>query len=269
MKEITVQGISLRLEGNLILEDASLRVCSGRVTVLAGLNGAGKTTLLKALVGLLKPEGGDIRYGGTALPGLSLRERARCAAYLPQQPEAAFAYPAEEFILMGAAPYLRFWEQPGERERARVEEAMRLLGICHLKGKAVTRMSGGERQLCRLARAVVQDAGFLVLDEPAAALDYRRQREFMELLRALAHESGKGVLLSVHDPNLALSVADDLVLLHERRVIACLRREAGGEKEFYDALLRVFRVIYGPRLAFAETESGVCAFWKEEPTCLP
>jgi len=192
---------------------------TGEVLALLGPNGGGKTTLLKTLLGLLKPKAGEVRLGDKPLDNYSIRERARVVAYVPQVHISTFAFTVETVVLMGRTAHGSLFSRPSGQDRAVAQAALERFGIAALASRPYTMISGGERQLVLLARALAQEPQFIVLDEPTASLDFGNQGKVMREIRALA-KSGHGVLFTTHDPNHALRAADRAYLLREGTRIA-------------------------------------------------
>lgn len=192
---------------------------TGEVLALLGPNGGGKTTLLKTLLGLLKPKAGEVRLGDKPLDNYSIRERARVVAYVPQVHISTFAFTVETVVLMGRTAHGSLFTRPSGQDRAVAHAALERFGIAALASRPYTMISGGERQLVLLARALAQEPQFIVLDEPTASLDFGNQGKVMREIRALA-KSGHGVLFTTHDPNHALRAADRAYLLREGARIA-------------------------------------------------
>ena len=192
---------------------------TGEVLALLGPNGGGKTTLLKTLLGLLKPKAGEVRLGDKPLDNYSIRERARVVAYVPQVHISTFAFTVETVVMMGRTAHGSLFTRPSGQDRAVAQAALERFGIATLANRPYTMISGGERQLVLLARALAQEPQFIVLDEPTASLDFGNQGKVMREIRALA-KSGHGVLFTTHDPNHALRAADRAYLLREGTRIA-------------------------------------------------
>ena len=186
----------------------------GEVLALLGPNGGGKTTLLKTLLGLLVPKAGEVRLGDRPLAGYTSRERARLIAYVPQSHSATFAFTVEAVVLMGRTAHGNLFSRPTAADRAIAAKVLERFGIAHLSERPYTMISGGERQLALLARALAQEPQFIVLDEPTASLDFGNQGKVMREIRALA-AAGHGVLFTTHDPNHAMRAADRAFLLRE------------------------------------------------------
>jgi len=194
-------------------------LATGEVLALLGPNGGGKTTLLKTLLGLLKAKAGEVRLGDKPLAGYSIRERARVVAYVPQVHIGTFAFTVETVVLMGRTAHGSLFSAPSAHDRAVAQAVLERFGIAGLSKRPYTMISGGERQLVLLARALAQEPQFIVLDEPTASLDFGNQGKVMAEIKALA-ASGHGVLFTTHDPNHALRAADRAFLLREGTRIA-------------------------------------------------
>jgi iron complex transport system ATP-binding protein len=187
-------------------------LATGEVLALLGPNGGGKTTLLKTLLGLLAPRSGEVRLRGEPLRRYSSRERARLLAYVPQSHFATFAFSVEAMVLMGRTAHRNLFSGPTAADRKIAGEMLERFGVAHLRERPYTMISGGERQLVLLARALAQEPQFIVLDEPTANLDFGNQGKVMREIRKLA-SSGHGVLFTTHDPNHAMRAAHRTYLL--------------------------------------------------------
>src|SRR5580692_7303359 len=225
----------------------------GEVLALLGPNGGGKTTLLKTLLGLLPPLSGEVRLGERALSDFSNSERAQLLAYVPQSHVATFAFTVEAIVLMGRTAHNSLLSAPAAADRAIVAQSLERLGIAHLRDRPYTMISGGERQLVLLARALAQEPRYIILDEPTASLDFGNQGKVMREMRALA-ASGHGVLFTTHDPNHALRAADRAFLIRDGRRIA--------EGSVRDTLTRAqLENLYGaPVEMLTDGASGATAF---------
>jgi iron complex transport system ATP-binding protein len=217
---ITVEGLSIKLNGQGILHQAALQALPGEVTVLLGPNGSGKTTLLRCISAELRPQVGAVTLAGRRLSDLSRRDVAQLLALVPQEHHPVFPYTVREMILLGRVSRVGFWSQPGTRDQEVVSEIIELLGIGALAHKSYTRISGGERQLVIIGRGLAQEPRVLLLDEPTTHLDFKNQMAVLKLVKELARGRGLTVLLTLHDPNLALLFGDQAILLAEGRVVA-------------------------------------------------
>ena len=190
----------------------SLAVAPGEVVCLLGPNGGGKTTLFKTLLGLLPAQGGSIRLGNDSLTDLSRAEVARRVAYVPQAAGGYFPFSVREVVLMGRAAHLGAFAGPKPGDRQHAENAIARVGIAHLADAEFTRISGGERQLVLLARALAQAAPIIVLDEPTANLDFGNQVRLLAEIKRLAGD-GVGILWATHAPDHALECAHRVALV--------------------------------------------------------
>ncbi len=219
----------------------SLSVPEGSVLALLGPNGSGKSTLLLAALGWMRPRSGEVLLAGRPASSWPPGERARKAAYLSQIERISFTYEAREFVLMGRAPHLAPLAEPDARDEERARAALDALGIGDFAGRPVTALSGGELQLVRLARCLVQEAPLVLLDEPTAALDPANALRVAQALAALARE-GRTVVFSTHDAALAAYAADSVVLIREGRLLAT---GSAGETLVPGLLSKTFSVPFG------------------------
>lgn len=206
--------------GRRIGNDVSLALDAGEVLCLLGPNGSGKTTLFRTLLGLLPAQDGAVLLDGRDLRQLERNETARLVSYVPQAHGAFFPYTVREVVLMGRTAHLGLFAAPSARDHGAALDAIRRMGIAHLADATYTRISGGERQLALIARALAQEARMVVMDEPTANLDFGNQVRVLERIRALAAD-GIGVLLSTHDPDHALLCADRVAMLNNGGLLAC------------------------------------------------
>jgi iron complex transport system ATP-binding protein len=191
----------------------------GEVLALLGPNGGGKTTLLKTLLGILAPLAGAVLIDERPLASYSASERARRIAYVPQSHVPSFAFTVETVVLMGRTAHGNLFSAPSAADRAVAQRTLERFGIAHLSDRPYTMISGGERQLVLLARALAQEPSFIVLDEPTASLDFGNQGKVLREMRALA-AAGHGVLFTTHDPNHALRAADRAFLMRDGERLA-------------------------------------------------
>jgi len=198
--------------------DIDLSVAPGDICCLLGPNGCGKTTLFRTLLGLIPSLGGHVMLGGQPLASLSRSEIARRISYVPQAHAPPFPYEALEIVMMGRTARLGRFAQPGPADRVAAYEEMERLGIADLAARDYTRLSGGQRQLVLIARALAQRAPLIVMDEPTASLDFGNQAlvlaEISKLVHAASH-NGQGVVLSTHNPDHAFALGSEVVLMHE------------------------------------------------------
>lgn len=213
MALLSVDDLSFAYRDRTVLSRISFSVDAGEVLGLVGPNGCGKTTLIKCVDGMLSPQEGKVVLGGRDLGGMHRREVARAMAYVPQSAGNQTASTVFETVLMGRRPYLNWTVSPGDEER--VAAALDLLDLGGLAFRKIAELSGGERQRVMIARALVQETGVILLDEPTSNLDIRHQMAVMEVLHGLAEEKGLAVVIALHDLNLAATYCHRLLVLAE------------------------------------------------------
>lgn len=219
MTRLQAEDLSYRIGSRQILNGISLTVNPGDNIALLGANGAGKSTLLRILLGLLAPTAGQVSLQSQPMPTLNRRSIARHLAYVPQHHVPGFPFSVAHIVAQGRLPTTGLMHAPDRADEELIERALHDLGIAHLAARIYTDLSGGERQLVLIARALVQRAQVLVLDEPITGLDYGHQLRLLALLEQLA-EQGLSVVSSTHRPDQALASANRAWVLHEGRLIA-------------------------------------------------
>ncbi len=211
---LEARDLSIGYPGRLVGSGISLALDPGEVLCLLGPNGAGKTTLFRTLLGLQRPLGGTVEIDGTSLTRLRPVEIARRMAYVPQASVTDFAYSVLDLVLMGRTARLKPFASPSADDERVARSKLDGLGIADLAGADYTRISGGQRQLVLIARALAQEAPILVMDEPTASLDFGNQTMVLARIRDLAAD-GYGIVLSTHDPDHALLVANRVAIMAE------------------------------------------------------
>lgn len=204
-------------DGQTVLHDVSLTAPAGAITVIAGPNGCGKSTLLKTIAGIIPSWEGDIRLEGRSLRGLSPRELAQNAAYLPQNRQVP-EITAERLVLHGRFPYLSYPRRYRPADLRMARAAMETMGIADLAERNLNTLSGGQRQKVYIAMALAQDTPLVLMDEPTTFLDIAHQMQMMQQARLLA-DAGKTVVLVLHDLSMALKCADHLAVMEHGNVI--------------------------------------------------
>ena len=199
--------------------DVTLAVEPGEVLCLLGPNGCGKTTLFKTLLGLIPAQSGRLELDGRSVSSFGREEFARRIAYVPQAGTTAFPFLVRDLVLMGRASRIGTFAIPSAHDRAKAAEAMAMLGITHLADRPFTMISGGERQMTLIARALAQEPAMIVLDEPTASLDFGNQARVLGRINQLA-ESGLAIILSTHDPSHAFACGDRVALMKGGRLVA-------------------------------------------------
>lgn len=198
-----------------------LQLFAGEVTCLLGLNGAGKSTLLRTLCGFQPPLGGDIRLMGQPLAGYSQSKFSLTVGVVLTEKTQAGGISVYELVSLGRHPYTGFFGQLKKQDKEIIEQSLEAVGIAHKANQYVAELSDGERQKAMIAKALAQQCPIIILDEPTAFLDVTSRIETMALLRRLAVEQQKAILLSTHDLDLAIQMADRLWLQEKGRAMAC------------------------------------------------
>ena len=210
---ITGRNITASHRGRRVIHGIDITVGPGVLNILLGPNASGKTSLIRCLAALHRPDSGEVRLNNRLLAQIPAAECRRCIAYVPQDNPMAFAYTVAELVGLG--------QEQGDAHRNReILGALAALDLEGLEQRNVLTLSGGERQRAAIARAIAQNTDYLLLDEPTAHLDLRHQKMLLDALLHLAHQENKGILLALHDLNLAAAYADRLILLQEGRIAA-------------------------------------------------
>ncbi|MCE1169957.1 MAG: ABC transporter ATP-binding protein [Azovibrio sp.] len=217
--KLEARHLAFAYRQRLVLDGISLSLKPGQVVSLLGSNGAGKSTLLRLLLGLLQPARGELLRDGKPLEQWPRRQLARQLAYVPQIHSTPFPYTVTEVVLLGRLPAGSLFRSPSREDREIAAAALEQVGIPHLAERPYTEISGGERQLALIARALAQGARLLIMDEPATGLDYGHQLRLLERLGQLA-AAGYGVLMSTHHPEHALLASTRVLLLENGRIRA-------------------------------------------------
>ncbi|MGB3273096.1 MAG: ABC transporter ATP-binding protein [Xanthobacteraceae bacterium] len=248
MTVLAAHHLTIGYGDKMVASDLSLGCAAGTVTCLLGPNGVGKTTLFKTLLGLLPALDGNVAVGGDDLATLTRREIARRIAYVPQAHLTEFAYTVIDLVVMGRTAYLGAFGKPRPIDYDKALAALDMLGIADLAEREITRISGGQRQLAFIARALAQESRIIFMDEPTASLDLGNRVRVLRTVRTLAQE-GLAIVLSTHEPEYAFEIADRVAVLgHGSRFVT-------GEVQ---AVLTadVLSGLYGVPLCVERTPSG-------------
>ncbi len=211
---IQVKDLHFSYGSHEVLKGLSFSLQPGRVACLLGKNGAGKSTLFRCLLGLSSRYRGEISLGGRPIRNLSRTEFAKKIAYIPQSGAPTFNFTVMQVVLMGRAVHISAFSTPKPEDERAAEAALETLGIAHLRDAGYAQISGGERQLVTIARALAQQAGILVMDEPTANLDYGNQYRVLRQVHDLSRQ-GYLILFSSHNPEHAFLFADEALVLED------------------------------------------------------
>ncbi len=216
---VRIDHLTCAYEANEVLKDISFSVAKGEFFIVIGPNGSGKTTLMKGLSGIRRIEKGHVDILGRSISRYKPKSLAKRLALVPQNISGDFPFTVTELVLMGRTPYLGMLGFPQEGDRALVRQALAFTGIEHLAFRRVNELSGGERQLIYIAKAICQEPEIMLLDEPTAALDLSHQVRIMDLMERLKKEKGITVIMVSHDLNLGAMYGDTLLLLKQGRIV--------------------------------------------------
>jgi len=234
---IEIENLHFSYGMHEVLKGYSLSADCGEIVYVLGANGVGKSTLFRCLLGHLKPTSGRMLINGKPVGRYSPQELAKLVAYIPQSCTPSFNYSVRQIAAMGRTAHLSLFESPSARDYEITDKALEKLGIENLAESGICEISGGERQLALIARALVQEAKILIMDEPTSNLDYGNQIRVQSLMRSLAHE-GMLILMSSHNPQYAIHFADKVSAIYNGVSIAF-----GDPREIIDASL--LQKLYG------------------------
>lgn len=246
---VSVAGLGFAYRKKPVLSDITFGVERGSLCGLLGPNASGKTTLLKCMNGILTPAEGEVRAAGRTVAGMSRQEIARLMAVVPQQINLVFSFTALQMVVMGRAARLGPLKLPSGKDLQEAGDALEDLGVGSLAERPFNELSGGERQLVLLARALFQDTPILLLDEPTSHLDFKNQYRIMDVVSDITKKKGLATIVTLHDPNLAARYCSQLAVLKDGR----LHREGSLLKVFEQKTLEE---VYGMEVVVEQTSRG-------------
>ncbi|MEP6802712.1 MAG: ABC transporter ATP-binding protein [Acidobacteriota bacterium] len=217
---LEVRGLAAAYGPNPALRGLDARIFAGEIVAILGENGSGKSTLLKVIARILPPASGEVLLDGRPLSAIARRETARRIAYVAQSGDLVFPIRSLDLVLQGRAPHGRGFSADSAEDRERALAAMRACDVAGLADRDASALSGGERRRVFLARALAQEAEVWLLDEPTSGLDPRHRIDFLDVLVREHRARATTILLVTHEVDLALSVADRVLLLREGRALA-------------------------------------------------
>lgn len=238
---LRVKNIDAGYKEKIVVKDINFSIKRREFTALLGLNGTGKTTLLKTISGLLKPIRGNILLCEEDLLLLNEKERARHISYMPQRDSIIYDTKVIDAVLMGITSYLSIFETPNQKHR---EMAYEMLDLVRMKAYAdhnFLKLSGGQKQLIIIARALMQNSEIMLFDEPNSALDFINKHMILESIRKIIKDQNKIGIITLHDPNLALQYCDKIIILQDGQIFSEFNiRDV--DKNF---ICNIFSKIYG------------------------
>lgn len=212
---LSVQNLGFGYDGRQIIKDICFDVEEGRFCAILGRNGSGKTTLIQCLNRILVPDQGRVLLAGNDAASYSQNQVARLVSLVPQEHIDIFPYSVLDVVVMGRAPFLKASARPGQKEYHLAMQALKELNADTLADKNFNRISGGERQIALLARAIAQGTPIMLLDEPTNHLDFNNQYHLLSIVKKLCRLKGISIVASMHDPNMASFFADEVVMLSQ------------------------------------------------------
>jgi iron complex transport system ATP-binding protein len=219
-RALRLTEVSVRYGDRPALRDVDLEIAPGEVVALAGPNGSGKTTLLRTVLGFVPAAHGSVEILGAPLPSLTVRERARRVAWVPQGESARDNVRLRDYVLYGRYAHRSGWEGPSHADFEIADRALEDAGLADRANDGLLTISGGERQRAILARALAQETPILLLDEPTTHLDLGHQLDLLERVRTLSRSRRVTVVAALHDLNLAARFSDRIVVLSRGRIVA-------------------------------------------------
>ena len=253
-----VTNLSFSYGERQVLKNINFSEEYGQILSVLGPNGVGKSTLFRCMLGLMKPQEGDSLIDGVSVRDMSARELSRKIAYIPQSHNPVFNYSVLDMVLMGTTAQMGGFSSPGRAQVKQAREALDRLGIGDLRDRGYGNLSGGERQLVLIARAMVQNAKILIMDEPSSSLDYGNRLRVMETVRDLGKD-GYAIIQSTHDPDQAYLYSDKVLALYGGEVLSFGTPEETIRDEVISKLYGVDVEVCSLR----EDSVRVCIPWNE------
>jgi iron complex transport system ATP-binding protein len=255
---LRVENISFGYRQRKILNNISFSVKPGEICGLLGPNGCGKTTLFKCINGVLEQRGGSIEINGRDIMRLSREKLARLIAVVPQELNIVFGFSVLQIVLMGGTGRFGFTGIPRQGDHVQAMEILSELGIESLAGRRYNELSGGEKQMVLIARALFQRTDILLLDEPTSHLDFKRQHAIMDMIKKITLEKNLTTIITLHDPNIAGRYCDRLVMLSRGEI-----RYEGPRRSVFHA--ESLGTIYDMKIRIECTDGGTeCVFPADE-----
>lgn len=235
---LQVDHLSFQYGHQVVFNDISFSLKEKELCAILGINGSGKSTLFKCCMGFVQPSRGEIMIQGQALSKLKTSEIAKSVSYVPQEHPITFPFSVKEMVLMGRTTHISNFFKVTDHHYTKVEKVLKVLSLDHLADSPFSQLSGGQRQMVLIARAIVQETPLMLLDEPTSSLDFKNQLLIWKTLLELK-EQGKAVLVCTHDPNHVLWFCDRVIVMYKQQLIA-----DGLPKNVLNE--EILKQIYGP-----------------------
>lgn len=219
---INIENISFSYigEDKKVLTDISINIPKGDITTILGLNGSGKTTLIKLMASILKPNNGKIKVNGNDLANLTIKERSKLIAYVPQLAKVEYDFIVFDYLSFSLVNQIEGFRSPSKEQKEKIIEVAKQFKIETLLDKKINNLSGGERQIVSICSAFIQETPIIIFDEPTSALDLKNQAIVIKIIKEWNKRKEKTFILSTHNPNHALSLGGHTVILHDNRVLS-------------------------------------------------
>ncbi|QVK17580.1 ABC transporter ATP-binding protein [Mycoplasmatota bacterium] len=217
---IDIEDLCFSYKDKKVLRNINLHFEKGKIYGLLGLNGSGKTTLLKLILGLLKEDQGMVSINEKNKLDYKVDEISKYIAYVPQNLSISYDVTVLDFILMGFNPFMKLFEKPSKNHELEALELLNQMQLSHLKENNLSSLSGGELQMVLIARALIQNTEFIIMDEPVSNLDLKNQRHVLDKIKEISKLYKKAIIISLHDPNLIKKYCDYTILLKDGEVIS-------------------------------------------------
>lgn len=219
MTTLKVNELIFSYDKSFTMKDIYVDFSKHKIHVLLGLNGSGKTTLIRLLAGLLKPEKGEVLLNEKPINSYSYHERSKLIAYVPQNINLGDDHYVIDYLTFGTLNTLKWYESPSKKLFDLVTEKATQLSVDHLLYKKMDELSGGQRQMILICKAFIQNTDIIILDEPTSSLDFKNQTIVLDMIRNIAETENKTIILSTHNPNNALYLDSNVVLVHDGQII--------------------------------------------------
>ena len=224
--KLSINNLSIGYRDKVVAENICAEICSGQMVCLIGRNGTGKSTLLKTIAGFLSPLHGGVEFDNRKLETMTKKELAKTIGIVLTGRTLGQNLSVEEMVGLGRSPYTGFFGRLTDKDKEIVESSIEMIGIGNLRNRKIVNLSDGEYQKVIIAKTLAQLTPIILLDEPTAFLDFQSKVDVMELALNLAHNEGKIILMTTHDINLAMKIADKLWIMKNKNI---LRKPSGEE----------------------------------------
>jgi len=242
---IKADKINFSYSNEIVIRNINLLIPKSELTLIIGANGVGKSTLLKILCGILNPDTGNVLFNDIEIKKIQRRDIAMKIAYVSQEPVFGFPFTVKEVVLLGRSPYIGRFEFERDSDFQIAEKAMDIVGISHLKDRLINKISGGEKQMVSLARAIAQEPEVMILDEPGTFLDLKHKSQIYRTIKELIDEMGMSIIIATHDISSLLIKFGSTVLLKDGEIFASGKSSdvinESNLSEIYETDVRIFK----------------------------